>query len=325
MTLKRFFVFSLSLLCLGLCGCSGEAKAEAIVFAEDPETKVSESCTELIIKLHPGESELLSRLPQLEYCDFSGSECVDEIYAWAEANPHVDVFYTVTLPDGSVLDSKAKTADLSRMSGKDIRLAAESLRFLPKLGSINLGEERSGLSWEDIGTLQKACPEANFRYSFTLYGKQFDLQNTQLNLSHIPVNDGGAAVKEIIPYMNKLTYVDMDSCGLSNEKMVAIREAFPHIKVVWRIWFGERLNYSVRTDAERILASKPSAGGFVDEYNCGDLKYCTEVRFLDLGHNLPLSDISFVEYMPKLEVAILAMCDWSDASPLVNCPELEYL
>lgn len=326
MTLKRFFVFSLTLLlCLGLCGCSGEAKAEAIVFAEAPETKVSESCTELIIKLHPGESELLSRLPQLEYCDFSGSECVDEIYAWAEANPQVDVFYTVTLPDGSVLDSKTKTADLSRMSGKDIRLAAESLRFLPKLGSINLGEERSGLSWEDIGTLQKACPEANFRYSFTLYGKQFDLQNTQLNLSHIPVNDGGAAVKEIIPYMNKLTYVDMDSCGLSNEEMVAIRDAFPHIKVVWRIWFGERLNYSVRTDAERILASKPSAGGFVDEYNCGDLKYCTEVRFLDLGHNLPLSDISFVEYMPKLEVAILAMCDWSDASPLTSCPELEYL
>jgi hypothetical protein len=38
-----------------------------------------------------------------------------------------------------------------------------------------------------------------------------------------------------------------------------------------------------------------------------------------------MTDISFVSYMPKLEVAILAMGGWSDASPLANCTELEYL
>ena len=36
-------------------------------------------------------------------------------------------------------------------------------------------------------------------------------------------------------------------------------------------------------------------------------------------------DISFVAYMPKLEVAILAMDNWSDATPLASCTELEYL
>ena len=54
------------------------------------------------------------------------------------------------------------------------------------------------------------------------------------------------------------------------------------------------------------------------------LKYCTEVRYLDLGHNC-INDISFVEYMPDLEVAILAINYWADASPLASCQKLEYL
>lgn len=314
------------LLCIFLVGCSGgEAKPEPITFASAPETEFAEDITELSIVLHSGETEILSRLPALEKADFSGSECVDEIYAWAEAHPEVEVIYTVTLPDGSVLDSKAKSADLSKMSGSDVRAAAEVLDCLPKLRSVELGRERSGLVWEDIDVLQQACENANIKYSFTLYGKEIELQNTLLNLSHIPVEDRGEAVRQVIPHMPNLTYVDMDSCGVSNEDMAKLRDEFPDVKIVWRIWFGSNLSYSVRTDAERILASKPSVAGFVDEYNGADLKYCTEVRFLDLGHNAPLADISFVKYMPKLEVAILAMGAWSDASPLASCTELEYL
>ena len=325
MTGKRIFTFILSLLCFCtlLTGC-GEKGPEPVKFAGMEEAVPLDS-TQLTVQLQQGETALLDGLTALEYCDFSGSECLDEIYAWAEANPQVEVFYTAVLPDGSVLDTGTRSADLSKMSGEDIRLAAENLRWLPKLGSIELGKERASLDWEDIGVLRQACPEANLKYKFSLYGKEIDLQNTQINLSHIPVDDGGAAVSRVIPYMSNLTYLDMDSCGVSNEDMAALRDAHPDVKVVWRIWFGEKSSYSVRTDVERILASKPSVAGFVDQYNGADLKYCTEVKYLDLGHNAPLSDISFVKYMPKLEVAILAMGAWSDASPLASCPELEYL
>jgi hypothetical protein len=173
--------------------------------------------------------------------------------------------------------------------------------------------------------LQQACPEANIRYNFTLYGKEVELQNTQLNLSHIPVEDNGYALRQAMAHMPQLTYLDMDSCGVPNEDMAAIRDEFPNVKVVCRIWFGSNLNYSVRTDVERILASKSSVGGFVYGEYAEPLKYCTEVKYLDLGHNPLMTDISFVSYMPKLEVAILAMGGWSDASPLANCENLEYL
>ena len=125
--------------------------------------------------------------------------------------------------------------------------------------------------------------------------------------------------------MPKLNYLDMDFCGVENEDMEVIRDSLPNATVVWRIWFGEKLRYTARTDTQRILASNPDRGGELTGISTEVLKYCTKVKYLDLGHNEQLEDISFVAYMPDLEVAVLAMNQWADARPLMNCPKLEYL
>ena len=329
---KKVFITAIFILCtcLLLSGCSrlkdaaesvsGPKKVEFAAGEFDPETT-----SELAIVLQPGETELLSQLPLLRSADFSGSECVEEIYAWAGSNPQVDVKYTLSLPDGSSHDNNTRELDFSAMSGEDIQLAAELLPCLPELERIELGTEREDLSWEDIGLLQQLLPETKLSYSFELYGLQLELNDSQINLSHVPVEDGGAQIKQVMAYMPSLTYVDMDSCGVSNEDMAAIRDAYPDVKVVWRVWFGEWDVYSVRTDVERILASTPSVAGEIYPGNCESLQYCTDVKYLDLGHNTNMTDISFVAHMPKLEVAILAMGNWSDASPLANCKNLEYL
>ena len=330
MTGKKVIVLVISLLCacllLGGCGKIKEA-AEAVTGPKPVEFAAGkfdvETTTELNIVLQPGETQLLAGLPLLKSADFSGSECVDEIYNWAQSNPQVEVKYTVTMPDGTVLDNSAKELDFSSKSGSDIRAAAEVLPYLPEIERVALGVERPELSWEDIGLVQQLLPDAKLSYSFELYGQQTDINNTQINLSHVPVEDGGAAINQAMSYMPALAYVDMDSCGVSNEEMAAIRDAHPNVKVVWRVWFGD--NYSVRTDVERILASMPSRGGMLNGENSDALMYCTDVKYLDVGHNDDLWDIDFVAYMPKLEVAILAMCNWSDASPLANCKNLEYL
>ena len=311
------------LLCLLLSGCSdSEAPKDEVVFSAGTVSPAS-SAKELTITLEPGETELLSGLPALEYADLSGSSCPGEISEWAAAHPEVEVKYTVNLPDGSVVDNDCQALDMSAFSGSEINAAADSLKYLPKLKTIELGTERSGLDLDTVGKVQEACPDAKIKYVFDLYGKETDFNNMRLNLSHIPVEDGGAAVMKAMDYMPNLTYVDMDTCGLSNEEMAAIRDAYPDIKVVWRVWFGDA--YSVRTEAERILASKPSVGGMLASYNTEGLKYCTDVRFLDIGHNEGMDDISFIAYMPKLEVAVLAMNLVTDLSPLANCPNLEYL
>jgi len=336
MSFNKILVSAALMAALLLSGCGNEAtvtgpEGEEIKLPRSVEFaagKLDTDVTELSIALEEGEAEQLKYFTNLQTADFTGSACLEDIKLWAEENPQVEVYYTVTLPDGTVLDTESKSADLSLMDGAGVRKAAESLSLLPELRSIELGYQREELSWDDIGVLQQACPGVKIKYYFELYGKEFDLQNTQLNLRHASVNDGYEgcpSLRAAMDHMPNLSYLDMDSCDVPNEEMAKIRDDYPDVKVVWRIWFGSEMAYSVRTDVEMILASKPSVGGFVDEVNGEDLKYCTEVKYLDLGHNATLRDISFVEYMPKLEVLILAMAKWSDATPLASCPNLEYL
>ena len=334
---KKSFLIFLLCLCLALSGCgkseseSGSAAPSGGFSLGGPKPvqfaagEIAPETTELSIVLQSGETELLAKLPQLKSADFSGSDCLDEIIAWADANPQVQVKYTVPLADGTALDPQTDTLDLSQFSGEQIRACLDNFKYLPELRRIELGVERANLAWEDIGMLQQALPDVKLKYIFNLYGLDVELENTQINLSHVPVEDGGAAVREAMAYMPNLCYLDMDSCGVSNQDMAAIRDAYPDVKVVWRIWFGEWDVYSVRTDVERILASRPTVGGEIYPGNCEALQYCTEVKYLDLGHNENMTDISFMSTMTKLEVAVLAMANWSDASPLANCKNLEYL
>lgn len=372
----------LALLALLLCGCTKNIELSAGKFPEDSPA--------LAIVLQPEDVPLLDGFYQLQSADFSGSRCYDEIIAWSNAHPQVNVRYSVAFPDGqevafdvkkldfSKTDSQSfdsslpmlsyltsfsevklpenvsleqlkafsaaypqvelsfnstvaglnlshdtSSLDLSRFTSAQLEELMPWLPYLNALTSIELGSEDGRLSWDDISALAAACPDAELRYAFELYGKEYTLADTEMNLYCVPIDDEGALVKQVTSCMKNLEYLDMDSCGVSSEAMAEIRDSLPNTKVVWRVWFGER--YSVRTDVEKILASNPGMGGELLRENVGELKYCTEVKYLDIGHNNFLDDVSFIGYMPKLEVAILAMDCWSDISGLANCPNLEYL
>lgn len=317
------------LACLMLCSCAKKEEPQSV---EEPPVEASfaegevytpELTTEITVSLRHGEITELDKLSGLVRADLRGSEDYEEVYQWAQAHPEVSVSYTVPLPNGTVVDERVTELDLRGMGPGKTEELLRALRCLPKLSRVELGDESEGLTLEEVAQLEEALPDVRFTYAFTVYGVSASTTDTKLNLSHIPVEDGGAQVRQAMACMPKLSYLDMDSCGVSNEEMAAIRDDFPKVKVVWRVWFGD--HYSARTDTECILASKPSLGGELYVGNCESLKYCTDVRYLDIGHNPSLTTIDFIRYMPKLEVAILAMCAWTDGSPLACCPELEYL
>ncbi len=329
--LKRSILLLLSLLCLLLAGCrrGGEAdreeepEEEKIIPVEFAAGPVDPGVTELTIALARGETQLLSQLPNLRSADFSGSEDAEEVAAWAKSHSQIRVLFTVPLPDGTVLRSDTESFDMSAMSPDAARSAAAWLALLPELKSVDLGQEGNQFSWDDIASFRVFLPKTVFKYAFKLYGTDCDLSNTTISLYHIPVTDDGAFLEKVIPFMPQLTSVDMDGAGVEPWRCEEISILHPGVKVISRVWFGE--NYSVRTDVERILASSPTRGGMITPDNYYGLFYCHDVKYLDLGHNTSMTDISFISEMPKLEVAILAMCNWSDATPLASCPELEYL
>ena len=232
-----------------------------------------------------------------------------------EAFPDAVLSYRVEL-DGRLVDSKETELDLSRLSHENVPEVCERLALLPNVTRVILSEDAD---WEDVGAFQALPSAPTVDRPFTLYGRHFNTTDEFMDLNRVKIGDKGAALREVLPYMTNCRQVDMEDCGIRNEEMAVLRDDFPSVKIVWRVHFNV---YSVRTDETRILASIKEINLNADTVAC--LKYCTEVRYLDLGHNI-INNISFVSYMPDLEVAILAINYWTDASPLASCSKLEYL
>ncbi len=271
-------------------------------------------------------AEVLKLLPELRKVSLGSGFTRENLETLVNAAPQLEFDYQFSIL-GSKYDLGTQALSFETLTHSS---AAELLNWLPfmkELKSVNLGTQapEDPMSFDDIEALKAAAPEADFEYAFSAFGQEIRLSDSVLNFSHIPMDDNGELALKIAKLMPNLTSLDMDSCGVSDQRMAEIRDALPNVNVVWRIWFGPTSRYSVRTDVERILASNPGMGGDITHENTEALKYCTKVKFLDLGHNTTLDTIEFVRYMPDLEAAILAMNCWSDLSPLENCPKLNYL
>ena len=346
---KRMIPAVLLLLALLLCGCAGDLSGgePAAISPAAPAAKpeptptpeptpspspvpvafaagaVSWDSRELTLALEAGETALLDELPLLERLDARESECYEEIWLWSQDHPEVDVLYTVPLPGLGKVESGTEQLDLTELGAEDVLAAAPLLVYLPELKGLSLPAGEEGLSLEQAMDIARALPETVVAYPFTIYGEETDLSATELVLYHIRIDDEAEQVRQVLPCMHACTWLDMDSCHVSNEAMARIRDENPEVEVIWRVYFGD--NYSVRTNVTKILASMPSQGGRIDNNNCQGLNYCTKVRYLDLGHNSTLSDFSFVENMPDLEIAVISMAAIEDLSPFASCQKLLYL
>ena len=228
----------------------------------------------------------------------------------------------VTLCGKSFMTSKRKL-DLSGISSAEVDEACEILSEMPNLVYVDIGGEENGLSLQELEKLFQAAPNASFSYDFQLYGQSLNTFDRVLDFNHYTIEDNGEGLLKMLPFMRNCRTLDLDSCGLSNELCDSIRQAYPELKVIWRIWFGS--NYSVRTDVEKILASKPSVGGDIGNEDAQAIKYCTELKFLDLGHNEELSDFSFISELKNLRVAVVSITALEDLTPFASCSELYYL
>ena len=249
-------------------------------------------------------------------------------------------------PDGSAHQADETRLDLQGLTHKDVPETAELLKQMPELEYVDLGtdgawteteraelnaetaaaerpaEATRDLTWQDLLLLQKAAPRADLDYRFVFYGRYLSTLSEEMDLNHSVMSDEGAAVREILPLMKHCKRLDMDSCGVSSEAMAKIRDDYPEMEVIWRIWFAYN-QFTMRTDSERLWCANFYPYMW-DEYT-QELKYLTHLKYLDLGHNLQLHDWSFLRYMPDLEVLILTSSSWESLDMLENCTKLEFL
>lgn len=249
----------------------------------------------------------------------------EDIGLLTAARPDLDFSFGLDFCEQPVSVNDAEI-DAAKASREDIDGINAALEYLPNINTVNLGTVREEMKLSDLDALMQAHPEVGFGLRFSVYGKEFSTIDEIMDLNYVKVADDGEKLRTVLPYMQRCTNLNMDSCGVSNADMAAIRDDFPHIKVMWRIRFGKV--YTCRTDTNRILASNP-ANLFTWKLTGADvqvLKYCPDLVYLDLGHNR-VSDLTFMEYMPNLEVAIIPHGKWGNSAleSVAKCTKLEYL
>ena len=268
---------------------------------------------------------------------------MDDLAAMRELCPGAVFDFSLDL-NGRSISPDATELDLSGLTREQVTDAAALLSCMNHVEQV---KPDPSFTLDDVKQLAAVCPDAVFDYRFTLYGRELNLNCESLDYNHVRMDDNGAAMAEALPLMRRCRSLDMDSTGVTSEVCAKLREDNPNVDVVWRIWFGNLYYirddasdvlaavgadvpiqglYSVRTDTERIFASKSQVAGLLTDEDLEQLKYCTKVKYLDIGHNDNLTNLSFVRNMPDLEVLIFAMMvDLTDISPLADCPKLEYL
>ena len=274
----------------------------------------------------------------------NGALTLDQAACLLEGAGSIPAAYSVTV-EGRTISTEDVEADFSDLPAAKMGAIQSALAVLPKLQKVRLDDRDGKSSWtlDEADQLQafRAGLLVDYTYTDKSLGVSFSLADEVVTFKKKNLKRKLEQVKELLPYMRNVKRVDMENCGLDNETMAALRDQFPQPKIVWRVKVGA---YSVRTDAWMIKFSA-GEGKSLQDKDVKNLKYCREIRYMDLGHNSlhhmdfvanmpdlevcimynPLSNIKGVESCPKLEFFECYSCGLKDLSPLTNCTEMKHL
>lgn len=241
-----------------------------------------------------------------------------QVTALEEAYPELQLNYTIEML-GNTYDAGTTELDLSGMDASQIDLVLPKLGLLTGLQSVKLS---NSLSFSDVDRLQEANPNAVFDYRFQLFGKTISTADKEIIYKNQKIgNSGEEELRKALTILDACDRFVLDNCGFDSEVLAKVRDDFRgQVKVIWRVYFGTNGRYNTLTDDDTIRAVYN-----VTDDTCGPMKYLEDVKYMDIGHNEHLSDLSFVSYMPELEVLIASESGVKDLTGFDNCKKLTWL
>jgi len=280
-----------------------------------------------LLKLEDGAYDLdellnvMKHLPRLAGLELPRTTLTaDQLASITETYPNLDLSYTIVLFDQEV-GPELTELDLSGLTPAELdENLLEKLRLLPGLTTIRLmaADGTTQYAPTDVKNLMDVLPGVAMDYSFNLFGKTVSTADERVEFKNQHIgNEGIPEIRAALDILPNCTYFLLDNCGISNEVMAQLRDDYPDTKVVWRVYWAY---FHALTDVEMIHTTDD-----LNDQNVEVLKYCTDVKYLDIGHNAGLHNIDFINYMPKLKVAIVVDSWIYDLEPFANCPDLEWL
>lgn len=283
--------------------------------------------TELELQPNQYDPELLVRnlvyLPYLQTLHLPKTGMtVEQIAQLREQYPEVNITYSVAV-QGKEIPADTTELNLAGLLPGQIDNVAVALRHLDQLEYVELMNEDGtcSLSRGDVRRLVEALPELKIHYVFELFGQTISTSDKKVHFKNLSLSDADEpAIREALSIMSGCEAFILERCGLSNEKLAEIREDYDNTELVWRVDFGVDNRYSYLTNAEAIRTVYNVTDSTVE-----NIKYCRKAKYIDMGHNEYLSNLSFAAYMPDLEIFIGSESGVTDLSGFANCKKLEFL
>ena len=123
-----------------------------------------------------------------------------------------------------------------------------------------------------------------------------------------------------------LRRADMFESPITARRANALSGQLPQIKFGWtlRITCRDHHEHRVRTDATVFSTLHNNRTTEHTDEELSALRFCTELRALDIGHNAA-TNLDFLYELPELRVLIIALNQVKDITPIASLTHLEYL
>ena len=230
---------------------------------------------------------------------------------------HFDSIAIVNLYNQKIYDN----AEIIDLSGKSVDSnIMDYLELFDNAVMVNL--TNTNLTNREKIALREKFSNIKFVWDVLVLDMNVDSSIEEIDLSNrtdVDIN----SLKESLSLLPELKILRMNNTNLTNEELGSIKDSFSNVKVIWTIKFGR---WEISTDT--VAFSTANTNVFPDALKSEDievLKYCTDLKALDLGHNR-ITDISVIgNYLKELRILILADNKISDITPLANLKNLHYL
>lgn len=257
----------------------------------------------------------LAWLPHVTGVHFSGKLPTAEQLT-ALQNKYPTIYFTCDV-DGQKI---TLGPNIRHLELNDIPLTYEDavklLSYFPKLEKADmLG---CGLTDEEMCDLAQSNPNCFYLWEMTIADQPVRTDAEEIDFSGIPM-ESTEYVESMLDFFPNVKKVVMCDCGIDSETMDDLNQRYEDVRFVWSVQLGV---LTLRTDADFFAPVVTGAG--VSTSQLDDLKYCTDIVAIDLGHQA-ISAIPWAAYLPKLEYLIIADTSVDDITPLTGCTSLRFL
>ena len=278
-----------------------------------------------------GDAGLLQYMPELKQILVSGGGATADMEALRGAAHNRGVEFAVLLNDVPVSDLE-ETVTVRGITDAELEL----LPLLSSMKTLHLQDPEAEAG--KILALRERYPDVQITWEVEIAGVPCPDSTVEVDLSHVVVTDLAQVERQMayLPDAEKLIFglcgIDnpkwensrskLAASAIENEELSAYRDRVREdYKVVWTVRLGPSI--ALRTDKDNFMPNHFGVGRLFNDYSY-NLRYCEDMVCLDIGH-MTLTDISFVEFMPKLKYLILAWTEVQYIEPIRSCKNLIFL